>query len=112
MTIKSAVVVKLQVEGTHCWPDCPIEDVSFLRNPHRHMFHVKATKEVTHDDRDVEIIMLKRAIEHHLKNGYNGEFHSMSCEMIARDLIVTFDLLNCEVLEDGENGAYLWETKA
>ena len=109
--IKSAVVVTLQVEGTHSWPDCPIEAVSFLRNPHRHLFHIKAVKEVSHDDRDVEIIMLKRAMKHYLKDSYDGDFCTMSCEMLAKDLILMFDLLNCEVLEDGENGAYLWKTK-
>ena len=32
------------------------------------------------------------------------EFGSRSCEMIAEELIVTFNLSRCEVSEDGENG--------
>lgn len=107
--IKAAVVVTLQVEGVHCWPACPIEDVKFLKNPHRHVFHVKACKPVTHDDRDVEIIMLKRSIQQYLESYYSGDFGTRSCEAIARELIEKFNLMFCEVLEDGENGAYLWK---
>lgn len=108
MTINSSVVVTLQVEGIHHWPQCPLKDVAFLRAPHRHVFHVKARKAVTHDDRDVEIIMLKRKITAYF--GIVNDFGSRSCEMLAKELIEHFDLLDCEVLEDGENGAYLWRS--
>lgn len=105
--IKTAVVVSLQVEGTHSWPDCPIPEVDFLKHPHRHMFHINAQKLVTHDDRDVEIIQLKRAIL-----DYFGvqpvDFRNLSCEMIARRLMESFKLCACSVMEDGENGAHLW----
>lgn len=60
MASKTVVFCTLQIDGTHYWKDCPIEEVSFLRNNHRHMFHIKAYKEVFHDDRDVEFIWLKR----------------------------------------------------
>lgn len=109
--IKAAVVVNLKVEGIHCWPDCPFEDVAFLRNPHRHLFTVTATKLVSHDDRDIEIIRLKRAMTVYLnpRDGHEArDFGAQSCEMIARDLMEQFNLLNVHVLEDGENGAYLW----
>ena len=33
------------------------------------------------------------------------EFGAMSCEMLARELIEEFDLCQCEVNEDNENGA-------
>jgi hypothetical protein len=95
--------VKLQFEGIHCWPGCPFEEVKFLRSPHRHVFHVTATKVVTHDDRQVEIIMLKRAMEDWAKADI--DFESQSCEMIAKDMVEQFGLSSCEVLEDGENGA-------
>ena len=106
------IVVKFAVEGIHCWPECPIPDVSFLRDPHRHMFYVKATKLVTHNDRDVEIIMLKRDMMHFLNADFANSkgthnFGRMSCEEIAEGLIKEFDLKSCEVLEDNENGAYL-----
>lgn len=119
--IKSEVFCTLQVEGTHNWPSCPFDEVSYLRVPHRHVFHIKAHKLVNHDDRDVEFIMLKHQIQKHFverywagwtpREGFNGtalhEFGAMSCEMIARELIDQFDLCRCEVSEDGENGAIL-----
>ena len=121
--IKTEVYCTLQLEGFHNWENCPIDEVSFLRSPHRHMFHFKCYQDVSHDDRDVEFIMLKRRVQAYLYDKY-GEcikvdpdtetlcgtfttlvFNSMSCEMIARDLMIAFTLSKCEVSEDGENGA-------
>ena len=109
--ISTEVYCTLQIEGQHCWPECPFEEVKYLRDPHRHLFHIKATKKVTHDDRDVEFIILKHKIEDYFYEKYFDSdlrlmnFESMSCEMIAKELITKFDLLRCEVSEDGENGA-------
>ncbi len=123
--IKTEVYCTLQLEGFHNWENCPIDEVKFLRSSHRHMFHFKCWFDVSHDDRDIEFIMQKRRVEAYLKDKY-GEtikvdpdteilcgiyttlvFNSMSCEMIARDLLETFGLSKCEVNEDGENGAVL-----
>jgi len=104
------VIVKAQFEAIHNWPGVvdheDLMDVSFLKDPHRHIFHIKATKEVHHDDRDVEIIMLKRAITSHLETEYpDKQFGAKSCEMLARELSEYFNLSSCEVTEDDENGA-------
>ncbi len=109
--VTEEVFCTLQVEGIHNWPACPFDEVSYLRDPHRHMFHIKAHKYVTHSDRDVEFIMLKHAIKVYLTGKYFSVdkaafvFRAMSCEMIAKELINKFDLCKCEVSEDGENGA-------
>jgi hypothetical protein len=103
--MKTRIVIKLQVEGLHHWPTCNIEEVNFLKNPHRHIFYITCKKEVTHDDRDIEIIMFKRKIHEHITNKWKGDFGSMSCEMIAKYLLNEFGLFYCEVLEDNENGA-------
>lgn len=101
------VTVKLRVEGIHCWPECPFGEVEFLRTPHRHVFHIVCVKQVTHTDRDVEIIMLKRQVIAALGDLYGTpcDFGRMSCEAIATKLVEFFGLSVCEVLEDGENGA-------
>ena len=109
--IKEEVFCTLQIEGTHNWPGCPFKEVAYLKHSHRHVFHIKAFKTVTHDDRDVEFIMLKHKINKHFHdNHFNDmsqmmEFGPMSCEMIAKELITKFNLSRCEVSEDGENGA-------
>ena len=109
--MKTNIIVKLQVEGVHSWLDCPIEEVSFLTYPHRHIFHITAKKAVTHNDRDIEIIQLKRNIQQYLWQQYPSkfnavcEFNSLSCESIAEDLLKQFELNYCSVLEDNENGA-------
>jgi hypothetical protein len=109
--ISEVVFCTLQIEGQHNWPGCPFPEVAYLKDLHRHVFHIKAYKKVTHDDRDVEFIMLKHKIESYFYEEYFDsnirmmDFENMSCEMIAKELITKFDLLKCEVSEDGENGA-------
>lgn len=115
--MKTEVYCTLAVEGTHNWTNCPHPEVMYLRDPHRHIFHIKAYKEVTHADRDVEFIILKHRIQEYMKNKYYAQvgsfefsqylhvFGSMSCEMIAEELIEEFNLSRCEVNEDNENGA-------
>ena len=105
------IVVTLRVPGVHKYPNCPIEEVSYLGDYHRHMFHIKVEKPVTHDDRDIEILRFKKDIKDYLREEYYDVesdvcfFGNMSCEMIAKELAEQFELNYCEVLEDGENGA-------
>jgi hypothetical protein len=102
--LKKRIVIKLQVEGTHCWPNCNIEEVKFLSNIHRHIFFIEMHKEVQHNDRDIEIIMFKRKVINYL-NSFGGNFQSSSCEDIAEDLLLKFEAQYVKVLEDNENGA-------
>ena len=103
---KTRIIVNLQFEGVHCWPGCTIEEVMYLRNPHRHMFHVCCKKYVSHDDRDIEIIQFKHRILGYIERAYPlGQLGSTSCEMLANELASRFSLCYCSVLEDGENGA-------
>jgi len=115
--MNTEVYCTLQMEGIHHWPGCPFEEVAYLRNLHRHVFHIKAHMIVTHSDRDVEFIMLKNQIADYLVETYADhtatnttilQFGAMSCEMIARDLIEALSLSRCEVSEDGENGAIVY----
>lgn len=108
---ETEVWCNVQVEATHNWPGCPFDEVSYLRDLHRHVFHIKAYKKVTHSDRDQEFIMLKHQIADYLHFVYFDEkqklcvLNAMSCEMLAEELIMQFDLSRCEVSEDNENGA-------
>lgn len=98
------IVINLQVEGIHQWDSCDLPDVMFLRSPHRHIFHITITKEVEHNERDIEIIMLKRSVL-----DYFGVqpvmFENKSCETIAEELLNKFNATSVTVLEDNENGA-------
>lgn len=111
VSISTEVYCTLQVEGLHYWPGCDIDEVHYLNNLHRHVFHIKAFKLVGHDDRDIEFIALKHKLLSYFYDGYFDSkyklfnFENMSCEMIAKELIAKFNLSRCEVSEDGENGA-------
>ena len=99
------VVVTLTYEATHFWKDCDIEEVMFLKLPHRHLFYITPKKEVKKTDREIEIILLKKNIYNYLVNKYNFNFDGMSCEDIALVIAQKFNLNYCQVLEDNENGA-------
>lgn len=111
--MKTYIVVNLEVEGLHNWPEARkvIPEMGFLSDMHRHIFKVKAVKAVSHDDRDIEIIQFKREMQDYFKRNYWNQdlqvcnFGPRSCEMLAKDLVEAYDLISCEVLEDGENGA-------
>lgn len=103
------VIVRFQVEGFHCWPAAP-ENRSYLRERHRHLFHVEARVEVTHDDREIEIHDLRDFCLMHFPS---GELGSLSCENLATILMLEIRnafpdrVIQVEVLEDGENGAFV-----
>jgi hypothetical protein len=109
--VETEVFCTLQVEGTHCWSTCDIEEVNYLRYTHRHVFHIKAHVTVTHSDRDVEFIRLKHQITKYLRDAYFNEhqqlhvFGMKSCEMLGIELMREFGLSRIEVDEDHENGA-------
>ena len=115
--------VTFQKEGIHKYPAAATDpnlatgdqyDVSFLANPHRHIFHFRVWLGVTHNDRDVEFIQFKRWLEK-LYSSTQGvlSLDYKSCEMMADDLYVQIAAkypgraVWIEVSEDGENGALI-----
>lgn len=115
--------VTFQKEGIHCYPAAATDpklatgdkyDVSFLANPHRHIFHFRVWISVTHNDRDIEFIQFKRWLE----ALYSGEQNCLSldyksCEMMSDELYETIKAkysdreVWIEVSEDGENGSFI-----
>lgn len=110
-TLSTRIIVRFQVEGLHCWTNCDIDEVMYLKNLHRHQFFVIATKSVYHNDRDIEFIKLAHQMKKFLHKRYFSKeyqcllFGSQSCEMLATELLKQFKLDTCEVNEDGEGGA-------
>lgn len=115
MAVKLTVFARTQFEAIHNWPGCPFEDVAFLRDLHRHIFHVEIHVPVYHDDRDVEFIKLKRDVDSFINTTYPidpaknyRDIGHTSCEMIARTLLEQWpNATLIEVSEDGENGCRL-----
>jgi len=113
--------VTFRKEGMHRYPAAATDpnlatgdeyDVSFLANEHRHIFHFKVWIGVTHDDRDIEFIQLKRWLENLYKDATLSLDHK-SCEMMSGEL---YDMISqrypsrevwIEVSEDGENGSFI-----
>lgn len=116
MNPKRQIWVTFQREGIHAYPaaatDPALEDVKFLANPHRHMFHFKVTIDVEHNDRDIEFLLFKRWLES-LYAEKVLELDHQSCEMMAEALYAQITkrypnrAVTIDVAEDGENGAIL-----
>ena len=103
--MKISIIVTTRFEGFHCWPAAP-DEVAFLRNVHRHVFTVKATIPVDHDDRDQEFFIVRRMIDARIAEIQVSEHvESWSCERWALALLEHFGFESCEVWEDEENGA-------
>jgi len=100
------IIINTKFSAIHCWPKCPIESVAYLRNPHRHEFHVQAKKEVFGDDRDIEFINLKNDVEKYIRIRWDKkDIGSTSCEQMAEQLAEAYDFNYVRIMEDGENGA-------
>jgi len=104
------IIVKLDIEGVHKYPEAE----NYLKNLHRHIFRIIVKKEVSHNNREIEIINFKKAIKNYLiiKYGVNKsyayqylKFGNMSCEDIAEKILKQFNCTSVKVLEDNENGA-------
>jgi hypothetical protein len=113
--------VTFQKEGMHRYPAAATDpalatgdeyDVSFLANPHRHIFHFRVWIDVVHNDRDIEFIQFKRWLEN-LYRDNTLQLDYKSCEMMADDLYIQIAsrypnrAVWIEVSEDGENGALI-----
>ena len=113
--MNTTIIVKLEYEALHCWPQVVdmlpnLPEIHFLQYPHRHIFHIKLEKVVTHADRDIEIILFKREVLKYLQDRFNGDLKNWSCEMLATHLLNKFDCHSVEVLEDNENGARVFKS--
>jgi hypothetical protein len=105
-------------EGIHRYPEAATDpnlctageyDVSFLANPHRHLFKFCVWIDVWHSNRDLEFIQFKRWLESlYSKDILQLDFKSV--EMLADDLYVQIAeryperAVWIEISEDGENG--------
>ena len=110
------IYVTFQQEFIHRYPDAPNE-VSYLRDFHRHLAHIKVEIEVYHNERELEFIMVKHELQRYV-SGMLQTCGNNSCETIAesiidfvkkkygdnRDIVV-------DIAEDGENGCRLVYTK-
>ena len=83
--------------------------MDYLKHPHRHTFHVEAIAPVTHENRDVEFILLKQRVDRwiaaQIDNKFDGRTHNWSCERWAREIAEAFGFKQVSVFEDNENGA-------
>lgn len=110
------IVIRTQFWAVHSWPGCPKHSrQDFLKHPHRHIFYVVMKWKVEGDDRDIEFLFAKEAMDTWIMHYWNGnDLGSMSCEQIAKVLIdqsqelVGSKAVFVSVSEDDENGAEVY----
>lgn len=105
------VKVITDFQGIHCWPDCPFDEVKYLRNSHRHKIIITVKIE-TNKDRQIEFFMLKEKVDNIIddlfgpertKDLKNSSMEHISYEIIYR-LIKEYKNYHMEVSasEDGQ----------
>lgn len=111
------IYIKTDFVGLHSWKDCNIEDVKFLKTPHRHKIYVEVHIKVETNDRELEFFTLKKNVDEIIERLYgkdkikNLENRSMEmiCIDIQQELITEYANRDIRVLcsEDNEVGSYL-----
>jgi hypothetical protein len=103
------IIITEQMEGYHYWPQAP-KNVGFLREIHRHMFHVRVGIPVSKNNREREFFQEKKVLRTVLKkiilplNEVEHKFYS--CEEIAENILNKMPQAEwAEVWEDNENGS-------
>ncbi|MBO7734277.1 MAG: hypothetical protein J6S67_17055 [Methanobrevibacter sp.] len=107
--MKREILTYNEIQGFHNYPTAP-NSVKYLSFIHRHIFVIKTRCQVSHNEREIEIITQQDKIAKKLKDqfGYPCMFGNMSCESIAEWLLNNIEELTyVEVLEDGYGGAAL-----
>ncbi len=109
--IATYIKIRFEFEGIHCWPEAP-EQVSFLKNSHRHLFKVEAVMNVHHHDREMEFFIVKKDLQELVKT-LGFDLGRMSCEDMAHRIyqhirfVYNRSFVRVEVSEDGENAAII-----
>ena len=88
---KPRIKVHHSILGTHNWPsaEAVFPEVGFLKNEHHHDFHIWAECDVSHQDREIEFLLLRIEIMKILEDypgKYIKKFGHRSCEMIAETI--------------------------
>ena len=107
--MKKTVVINLEVEGFHYYPNAP-KEVAFLGDNHRHTFVITAGYRVEDLNREKEIFIERDYIREYLTESFGSpcQFKAMSCEMIAAEILeyaATDGMIWCEVWEENTGGA-------
>lgn len=105
-----SIYVQSQFIALHRWIEAP-EEVSFLRDWHRHVFHVRIDLRVLHNDRELEFFLVQKDLRNVLWQ-WEALRVEKSCEMFCEEIAKALQkkyptLFRVEVSEDGENGAVL-----
>lgn len=112
-TNMTTVIVNTSFEGLHRYDEAP-KEVIYLRNLHRHIFYVNVELEVFHDNRELEFIMIKHAIDKFIAETFEGTDGVQSCEQIGKSIcrFLTQQYgerkIVCTVMEDNENGGRVY----
>lgn len=110
--------VKTSFVGLHRWKDAPEDKViKFLRDLHRHQFHIQLLFAVTHEDRQLEFFETELYVREIVNLLYGRDeiknLGNRSCETIGMDLYEHMtdpyrkSLQSIKVMEDEENFALL-----
>lgn len=106
----NTIIIKTDHEFVHRYAKAPA-DVDFLRSWHRHRLYITVEMEVFHEERELEFIMVRRALDNAITDGtIDLNYVEKSCETVCKEICAFL----CEsygsrrmivtAMEDNENG--------
>lgn len=88
--IKKFVEIITDFQAIHNWPECPFDEVDFLKYPHRHKIIIIVKIEII-NDRQIEFFLLKNKIDDIINYLFGKErtkkIGSISMEEISTKII-------------------------
>jgi len=109
--IRQFIEIITDFQAIHNWPECSIEEVSFLKYPHRHKIIINVKIE-TNKDRQIEFFVFKNKIDNIIDNLFGKEktkqLGRMSMEEISMKILneIKKEYNNCYIevgaSEDGQ----------
>jgi hypothetical protein len=101
----SCIWIRFQFEAFHRWKDAP-DEVAFLRDRHRHLFHVRVEWSVSHAEREREFFIEQKKAQQAVERlRLEPDAEEWSCETWAARIMEETGAWSVEVSEDGENGS-------
>lgn len=92
MTPRTFITANLTVPGLHHWPGAH-DSRAYLRDLHRHLFHISVTIPVAHNERDTEFHdlaeIIRRLVTLEIATDFRHDvlhFGARSCESLAGQL--------------------------
>lgn len=102
---------QVSVDGQHSCAQSPPAGSTIEQFPHKHTFVVRGGRPVKFSENEVWPHVIRQQVKEYLRESFREtplgipDFENLTCAALAKMVLLSFNLLWCEVLADDEAGA-------